>query len=226
MELAMRNFRRLAQFIRRHPRLNVLSLPEATAKYGRLPAEIGRLDLFAAAQRVCALNEVAIEERYSPAEVIMGFAAALLTFVRQGHLPESLPRSKVLGPLEDPLIIPEERANLGWQTLLDLAAALTDAAQATGYLPANLSLPGGARLGLGSVYRALAEAYWVTCREAHAPEAVTLMPFDREPKIGSAIGRRYAQIVESPLVVPNLNADRLYRMSKLQTWTLAPAWRV
>jgi hypothetical protein len=226
MELALRNFRRLVQYIRGHSQLNVLSLPEATAKYGRLPAEIGRLDLLAAAQRVCALDEVAIEDRYSPAEVIMGFAEALLTFAREGHLPESLPRSEVLGPLEDPVIIPEERGKLGWQVVLDLAAELEAAAEAAGYLPANLPLASGARVGLGSIHRALAEAYLMTCQAGHPPEAVRLMPFDRQPKIGPAIGRRYAEVVESPLVTPNLNADRLYRMSKLQTWTLAPAWHV
>jgi hypothetical protein len=224
MELAMRNFRRLAQFIRRHARLNVLSLPEATAKYGRLPAEIGRVDLLAAAQRACALDEVAIQERDSPAEVIMGWAGALLAYAGQGHLPETLPRSEVLGPLEDPLIIPEERGELGWPALLDLAAALQAAAGVSGHLPANLSLPGGARVGLGSLYRALAEAYLLTAQAAQPPETVTLMPFDRQPRIGPAIGRRYAQIAESPLVAPNLNADRLYRLGKLQTWTLAPAW--
>jgi hypothetical protein len=154
----------------------------------------------------------------------MGWAGATLAFARQGHLPETLPRSEALGPLEDPVIIPEERGELGWQVLLDLAAALQAAAGASGHLPANLHLPGGARVGLGSLYRALAEAYRLTAQAAQPPQAVPLMPFDRQPRIGPAIGRRYAQIVESPLVAPNLNADRLYRMGKLQTWTLAPAW--
>jgi hypothetical protein len=92
------------------------------------------------------------------------------------------------------VIIPEERGKLGWQELLDLATALRDTAEASGHLPANLSLPGGARVGLGSLYRALGEAYVLTAQAAQPPQAVTLMPFDRQPRIGPAIGRRYAQI--------------------------------
>jgi hypothetical protein len=63
----------------------------------------------------------------------------------------------------------------------------------------------------------------LTAQAAGPPQAVPLVPFDRQPRIGPAIGRRFAQVAESPLVTPNLNADRLYRMGKLQTWTLAPA---
>jgi hypothetical protein len=224
MELVRRNFRRLVRFIRNHPQLNVITLPEAVAKFGRFPTEIGRVDLFAAAQRACLLDEVVIEERYSSAEVLMGFAEALLLFAREGHLPESLPRSEVLGPLQDPLIVPEEPGELGWQGLLDLAVALRTDVLASGYLPANVPLRSGARVGLGSLYRACAEAYLITFRDGQPPEKVELARFDRQPSIGCAIGRRYTQVSDSPMVVPNLNIDRLYRMSKLQSWTLAPAW--
>jgi hypothetical protein len=223
MDMVMRNFRRLARFIVRHPHLNVLSLSEAAAKYGRLPAEIGRLDLFAAAQRACTQSEVAIEACFSPAEVLMGFSQALLHFARERHLPAALPRRDVLGPLEDPVIIPEER-EVAWPNLLDLAAGVTHQVQTTGHLPANLLRPGGARVGLGSIYRALAEAYLITCRDGQPPDRVELITFDRQPRIGPAIGRRYTELAECRLVVPNLNTDRLYRMAKLQTWTLAPAW--
>ncbi len=224
-ELTLRNFRRLVQFIRHHPHLNVLSIPEATAKYGRPPAEISRLDLYAAAQRILALNEVVIEAQYTPAEVIMGFAEGLLSLARLGQLPDSLPRQDVFGPLEDPLIIPEAYGPLGWQSLLGLAAALIEKVGAAGHLPANLRLPGGEQIGLGSLYRALAEYYMLTCRDGRPPESVTLVRFDRQPRVGPAIGKQFLLLAESPLVVPNVNVDHRYRQAKLQTWALAPAWQ-
>jgi hypothetical protein len=225
MELVKHNFRRLAQFIRRHPQLNVLSLPEATAKYGQFPQEIRRADLFAAAQWVRSMDEVVIGERFGPAEVLMGFAEALLIFAREGHLPQSLPRSEVLGPLDDPLIVPEEPGELGWQAVLDLAFALLTQATKTGYLPANVSFRSGSRVGLGSLFRALAEAYLIIFREGHGPDSVTLTRFVRQPGIGPAIGRQYFRMAESIMAVPNLDVDRLYRLAKLQSWTLAPAWQ-
>ncbi len=224
VDLAMRNFRRLARFIRHHPHLNVINLAEAAAKYGRFPDAIGRLDLYAAAQRTVAQREVAIEERYSPAEVVLGWAEALVAFGRGGNLPPTLPRRDVLGPLEDPLIIPEDLCTIGWPTLLRLADDLQRAALADGHLPANLALPGGARVGLGSAYRALAEAYLATCRDGRAPGGVDLQTFARQPRLGPALGCSFIGVAESRMVVPNLNVDRLYRMGKLQSWTLAPAW--
>lgn len=224
LDLAMRNFRRLARFISRHPHLNVITLPEATAKYGQVPETIGRLDLYAAAQRVCAQREVALDERFTPAELLLGMAAALLAFGREGALPESVARNNdCLGPVEDPLITPEEPGEAGWETLLGLAAALGEA-PAVGHLPANLTLPGGGRIGLGSVYHALARAYVAVCEEGRPPDSVDLWRFDRQPRIGIEIGARYAALAESLLAEPNLNTSNLVRLGKLQTWTLAPAW--
>ncbi len=225
VELSLRNFQRLIHTIRHHPSINVLTIREAAAKYGRFPAQIGRLDLMAAAQRACMRGQVAIEERYSPAEVILGWAGALLAFARDGSLPESQPRNNdCLGPVQDPIIIPEEPGEAGWQVVLGLADALLQAARTTGYLPANLSLPGGARVGLGSVYRALAEAYLVACNTGQAPASVRLLVFPRQPQVGVAIGEAFTRVAESRLVKPDMNITSPYRYGKLQCWTLAPAW--
>ena len=225
VELALRNFRRLAHYIRRHPHLNVLTIPEAAAKYGQVPPTIGRLDLYAAAQRACASQEVSLDEHFSPAEIVLAWAAALLSFARDGHLPESLPRdNNCLGPVDDPLITPEEPGQVGWQVLLGLADSLVGEAQATGHLPANLSLPGGSRAGLGSVYHLLARAYLATVQEGRPPVSLDLWRFDRQPRQGVAIGQQFAAVAESQLVQPNLDISRLYRLGKLQTWTVALAW--
>lgn len=225
VELALRNFRRLAQYIRRHPHLNVLTIPEAAAKYGQVPSTIGQLDLYAAAQRTCASKEVSLDERFTPAEIVLAWAEALLAFARDEHLPESLPRDNdCLGPVEDPLITPEEPGQIGWQVLLGLAKALLWIAKETGHLPANLSLPGGSRTGLGSVYYLLAQAYLAIVQEGQPPISLDLWRFDRQPRQGIAIGQQFAVLAESQLVKPNLDVSSLYRQGKLQSWTLAPAW--
>ncbi len=225
VELALRNYRRLIRFIRHHPQLNVITIPEAAAKYGRVPAEIGRLDLLAAAQRVCALHEVALDQRFSPAELALAFAGALLAFARDARLPEAVSReNEILGPVEDPLFTPTEPGKLGWLALLELAEALKQAAAASGHLPANLTVRGG-RAGLGSVYHALAQAYLAVCQDGRPPDGVDLWRFDREPRIGPEVGDRFATLADSPVVEPNLNVSNLRRYGKLQTWTLAPAAR-
>jgi hypothetical protein len=225
VELAMRNFRRLAKHIAKHPDLNVITIPEAVAKYGRVPASIGRLDLYAAAQRACSSKQVSLDERFTPAEIVLAWAEALLAFAQAGRLPESLPRNNdCLGPMEDPLITPEEPRDVGWPIVLDLASALLAAAKQAGHLPANLDVRGGGRAGLGSVYHLLARSYLPICQEGKAPESLDLWRFDRQPRIGIEIGQQYADLAESQLVPPDLDVSSLYRQGKLQSWTLAPCW--
>ena len=223
VELALRNFRRLAQFIAAHPRLNVVTIPQVVASYGRVPEAIGRLDLMAAAQRVCAAGEVAVGDPFTPAELALGFAAALLAYAQHGSLPESVAReSDVLGPTEDPLVTPEEPGAVGWPALLQVASDLTACAAVTGHLPANLTVRGG-RAGLGSIYHLLARAYLALCLDGREPEGLDLWRFPRQPQVGVAIGLRYTSLAESLLAAPNLEISNLYRHGKLQSWTLAPA---
>ncbi len=226
VDMVLRNFRRLARFIARHPHLNVVTIPQAAARYGAaVPSHITRLDLLASAQRIGALNQVAIEERFSAAEVLLAFAGALQAFAHAGRLPDDLPRENdILGPLEDPLILPEEFVTLGWPALLDLAAELLRLARVGGHLPANLAVAPGVRAGLGTVYRALADAYLTVYEGSEPPDGLPLRQFDRQPRLGPALGHQYTTMAESRLVPPGLPTDRLYRYAKLQTWTLAPAW--
>jgi hypothetical protein len=225
VELALRNFARLVDFIAHHPALNVLSVPEAVKKYYRVPAEIGWLDLYGAAQRVVAKGEVAIDGRFSPAELLLAMAESLVAYLRTGSLPLSVKRNNdCLGPTDDPLFTPDDPCSVDAQTLAGLAQAVLDHAAQTGYLPANVTLGNSNRIGLGSLYRALAEVYAAIARDGQAPERVDLWRFDRQPRIGVMIGQQYASVAESVIVEPNLDMSRVYRYGKLQTWTLAPCW--
>jgi len=113
---------------------------------------------------------------------------------------------------------------VGMSVLAGLAQSLLDHAQETGHLPANVALPGGKRVGLGSLYWALAGAYAHIARCGEAPQAVDLWRFWRQPAGGVMIGQQYAAGGESFLGEPNLDTSRIYRYGKLQTWTLAPCW--
>ena len=225
VELALRNFQRLAHYIARHPHLNVITIPEAVAKYGAVPASITRLDLFGAAQQACDSHEVSLDQRFSPAELVLAWAEALLAFAQSGHLPDAVARNNdCLGPLEDPLITPEPPRDVNWGAVLDAASALLSFASAKGHLPANLQVA-GSTAGLGSVYHLLARSYLSVCKDGTAPETLDLWRFDRQPRIGVSIGKQYADLAESQLVPPNLDVSSLYRQGKLQTWTLAPCWQ-
>jgi hypothetical protein len=196
-----------------------------TAKYGQVPGQMSRVELAAAAQRVEASGEVVVASRWSPAEVLLAWATAIRAAAQSsGKLPDSVQRIQALGPMEDPIIMPERWGQVSGPALAELAGQLLEQTAAQGHLPANLNVGDGTKVGLGILYRALAEAYLACFNTGQLPPALPWRTFPRQPNLGAAIGAQYIGQAENGLVAPNMNVNWLYRLSKLQTWTLAASW--
>ncbi len=219
---ALTNFRRLARWIRADPRLNPLTVSQVVQRYGHQPATIRRQELLAATQAISSANEILIHPQFSPAEIVMGMARALVLFSEQGQLPESVPRDPVLGPKRSPIWHPELQGCTR-QTLTQLARQLIDHVVTSGHLPATLGEP-LERVGVNHLYRALAESFLA----AHSGSPLNELKFRRTPPcpaLASPIGIRFLKAVEGELIDPDLDVNTLYRDGKLQTWTLKPAVR-
>lgn len=214
------NFRRMARAIRRDRRLNVLTVPEAVRKYGQQPAMITREDLIEAARSTASSSEILIHPSFSPAEIAVGFARAVLDHSQSRHLPVAVPRVNVLGPLETPIQVPEMQS-CSYTLLLQHAATVMECVSSTGHLPANLgTLP--QRLGVNHVYHGLAEAVLVL-GDGSIPEKVTVARMLPWPAIGAELGLTFLKQFDGPLMQPDLDVNTIYRDSRLQSWTLKPA---
>jgi peptidoglycan/xylan/chitin deacetylase (PgdA/CDA1 family) len=222
VEIALKNFRHLVRFIRQHPRLQPLSIPDAVKKYGPVPASLTREDLQVISGKAAAENRIFIQGRFSPAEHLLGWSQALTAWKETGTLPGTVPRRTVLGPLEDPIMLAEPQGELPPPQILELAAWMGPETVRTGYLPANVTLPKGGRIGLGHVYQALA-ATFLAASKGTPLLPVNLGLFERQPRAGMRIGAAFAALAESRVVKPNLDTSRLCRYAKLQAWTLAAA---
>jgi hypothetical protein len=214
------NFRRLARWIRKDPRLNVMTVPQVVQKYGKQPASITRDELSDTARRIIAGDEILIHARFSPAEIVVGLAHALVTAAEHNSLPTEVPRADILGPTSGPIWIPELQG-CSHRTLIQFAGQLLAHAAATGRLPATLGKP-LQRIGINHLYRALAEGY----SAMNAGSKLTGVKFrclPPWPKIASPIGITFMKAVEGELMNPDTEVNTLYRDGKLQTWTLKPA---
>jgi hypothetical protein len=214
------NFRRLARWIRNDPRLNVMTVPELVQKYGKQPTSITGKELCDAARQIVAGNEILIHPRFSPAEILVALARGLVISVDHHQLPVDIARDNVLGPLRNPIWIPELQG-CTFQTLVQLARQLVDHTTTTGQLPATLGEPLN-RVGINHLYRAFAES----CLAIREGSRLTEIKFRRMPpwpSIASAIGITYMKAVEGELMNPDTEVNTLYRDGKLQTWTLKPA---
>jgi hypothetical protein len=151
------NFRRLARWIRHDPRLNVMTVPEVAKKYGQQPTSISRVELQDAARQITASDEILIHPRFSPAEILLGLARALVFSADHSQVPSDVSRDDVLGPTRNPIWIPELQG-CTQPILVQLARQLLDEAKSTGQLPATLGEP-LQRVGINHLYDAFAEAY-------------------------------------------------------------------
>jgi len=217
---ALANFRRLARRLRADPRLRPVTVGEVARAYGTQPEEISRADLLAASQAIADADEILLHERYSPAEILVALAHAVVRYAADGRVPPAVPRANVLGPTANLIWYPEVGA-YAWDALLQRAGQLLNHVEVTGYLPAMLGKP-GERVGANHLYGALAHVY-LALNAGGAPTSVPLRPRGRYPRLAEAIGLRYLRAAEGDLLDPELNVDALYRYGKLQTWTLKAA---
>ena len=217
-----RNFRRLLQFIKRHPLLNVTTIPEIVEKYSITPDSFSAVDLCAASQRIVVEEDIVAEKPFSPAETLVGLAMSLKAWKEGTHLPESVPRVDVLGPMRDPLCIYQEAQALPSEAIFDLAGQVVEFVEIHGHLPDNLGVCDGGELGLGIAYRAFAEMYRCTYLNGQPPASVNLRITLKQPSIGHEIACQYLEITaQYPYNPPNLDTGWLYQSTRLQSWTLA-----
>jgi hypothetical protein len=214
------NVRRLARWIRHDTRLNVMTVPEVVQKYGQQPASISRAELRDAAREITAADEVLIHARFSPAEVLVGLARALVFADDHSQVPSGVSRDDVLGPTRGPIWVPELQ-QCDQQTLVRFARQLLEQVKGTGQLPATFGEP-LQRVGINHLYHAFAEVYLAMDSGSKATQVKfrTIAPW---PKIASPIGITYMKAVEGELMNPDTEVNTLYRDGKLQTWTLKPA---
>ncbi len=235
MELVWANMRRLVRYLAHHEAVNLVTVPEVQAKYGQQPAAIPRVDIFAAAQEVATpplagiipeswaeLEQLNIPtgRRFSPAEFAVALVESILAYQANGSLPASTARVEVLGPMENPITVPEI-FEIDWDGFINLCAQFRDFVARYGHLPHDLG-PRGARVGLGSFYRALGEAYCALTRSA-PPATIHLHYFPRLPKEATGLGHVYQEIIDQPMMDPMLDTSRLVHYGRLQSWTLKPA---
>ena len=162
MGVIYRNFRRLLQYIKRHSLLNVTTVPEIVEKYSITPDSFSSVDLYAASQRIVVDEDIVAEKPFSPAETLVALAMSLKAWKDANHLPESVPRVDVLGPMRDPLCIYQEAQALPSESIFGLAGQIVEFVGSHGHLPDNLGVCDGGELGLGIAYKAFAELYRCT----------------------------------------------------------------
>jgi len=219
---AQANFRRLCEYLRDHPDLEVLGTAEAARLFSTQPEDITCDELLAYAGQLAESGKVVLNRTFSPAELVTALAESLANAGADGRVPDAVPRRNVLGPTSRP-ILGREADTLTHQELVDLCRQLLAAVHTDGHLPANVHTA-DSRVGIAQLAMVAGRGYAASARhEEHRRIRVPEVPrcpdaaWPLDAFIQRQIGEHWAYALD-------FSVDKMAEQARLQTWTLKPAW--
>ncbi|MHC4716539.1 MAG: hypothetical protein ACYS5V_06190 [Planctomycetota bacterium] len=219
---AKANFRRLCEYLRDHPYLDVVGTAEAARLFSTQPEDITCDELMAYADQLAESGKIVLNRTFSPAELVTGLAESLARAGADGGPPEAVPRRNVLGPTTRG-VLGREADSLTHDELVDLCRQLLQAVESDGHLPANVHTAEN-RVGIAQLAMAAARGY-ATAARYEKYERIRVPEVPRYPDaawpldafIQRQIGEHWAYALD-------FSVDKMAEQARLQTWTLKPAW--
>ncbi|HYF51224.1 MAG TPA: hypothetical protein VEJ63_17550 [Planctomycetota bacterium] len=221
MKIAQEQFRRVIQYIAKHPKLQVRTLFETYQKYGKRKPSITRAELKVYAEHA---KEGGIPTGYmfSPGDALVALGSDL----RAGKIADRNPIGDVLGPTAEPSRAPDNGFEyVGAEEIKGIASRLVDLTAKNIHLPDAVVTPsGGGRMGLPSVLAVLAEA-WLQL-EAGQPQKVRVpILTGRYPNGALEIEANARRAwMGWPIHDINMPLENISRQARLQSWTWKRAW--
>lgn len=221
VDRARQNFQRLCEYLRSRNDIQVIGISRAAELFGQQAPSVSRDTLLsycteggaeAAAPRLHAV--------FSPAELLVAMAQAIVEGEARGALPRAVRRRNVLGPTQKPVLTPE-KPFISRDEFLGLCRDLLGEVERTGHLPADLTL-GTARIGLGSLHAACVAAFRAACAGEQLAR-IRLQRVPRYPAFAHELDRAMRWMEECGFLGPEFSADKLCLHARLQTWSLKPA---
>jgi hypothetical protein len=202
------NYRRLCDYLRHDPRLEIVGWGDLIRRFDRQRPDATHAELLEIADRIASELEVLFTDHFTAGEI-------LLMLCRAAVAPqERYPRRFVYGPLTLP---PTTRVGEWDAEEIRLAAPTVLDSAKSGYLPASVSV-GSETIGLGTYFVALAQTL-----QGHAHvNGPADAPY---PPAAEAIAREVARSLPHWIIHPeNMDLRLLLEQTRLQCWTLKPAW--
>jgi hypothetical protein len=223
MATAQKNFRRMMRWLKGRDDIEITTYRALMDVYAGQKEALTREEIRAVASVTLETKVLAPTDDFSPAEAFAGLARAIMDYQVSGTLPRSLETVHSLGPIEMPPAHPEI-ACLKLEDIYGLAREASEYIARTGNLPATLRM-GNARVGTGSLFSLFSSVYLDMDSGKPRPE-YDILEFEPYPRTNEAkiIGE-----VEGykgwPVHRPDLDLSRIVEFTKLQLWTLKPAYR-
>jgi peptidoglycan/xylan/chitin deacetylase (PgdA/CDA1 family) len=222
METARKNFRRLMVYLKQRDDIEIVGYRELVERFSDQPTSVSRELLEEAAKRVTTERQAVIHDRFSPADVFSALAQTVWEHARTGVLPDGVDRTSPLGPKQIPLEEPETD-RVSREQAVALAGEAVEFFATEGSLPPWLTVD-GARVGTGSLLALFSELF-LDLSANEAPDHYELTAFEAWPKqYEDEIVRRVEGNKSWPVHRPDLDMSQIVEFTRLQLWTLKPAF--
>ena len=222
METAKKNFRRLIRYLRDRDDIELTTYRELADRFSYQRDSIRAEELERIAGHILKKQRVLGNDYYSPAEVFAALTESITAFDREGSLPGKVNINRPLGPLQMPPEIPET-GYLSDKEAFRLARQAREHILETGHLPASLD-PDGQEIGTGSLMALFSEVY-LMIRAQESTEMFNVVSMEPYPSVNEAqIIREVAACKGWPVHREDLDMSGIIELTRLQLWTLKPAW--
>jgi len=210
--------------LRENPSLELGTIAEFAAEFGRQAEEASAVELAHLARRAAESDAPFFTDRFSAAEILDMLARWYLARVG-GIDVQRLARRNVLGPAQMPLAVPTAR-HLDASALARMACGLVVAVDTTGMLPSRVRCGEGplgtaGEIGPGTALAALGAALSADGIPGTVPTRI-VAPYVKEAEEIATYARGFSK--GWPCHRPDLDPSAICRLTLLQSWTLKPAW--
>ena len=222
MKTAQKNFRRLMQYLKSRNDIELTTFRALKERFSTQKESISKKALGKIARKIMHEKKIIIDDFYSPAEVFGALATALNEYNENGKLPGEVKIIRPFGPRNMPPETPQTDV-VSEKGLFILATESLEIINRDGHLPSALEIE-GKKIGTGSLLALFANAYDNLLNEKHFAQWI-VSPFDAYPHENEEnIMREVAACKEWPVHREDLDMGHLIELTKLQMWTLKPAW--
>jgi len=223
MKTAQDNFRRLARYLKSRDDIEITTFRDLMDVYGTQKESITQKELSWIAEATLKSQALAADEFFSPAEAFAALAAAIAEYQRKGSVPGEIRTDRPLGPEDMPDREPGI-SRLGKEEAYELAARANDLIRRAGSLPSSLETR-NARIGTGSLFALFCSVYLdiVTGKSRLEYDVPAFEAYPRTNEV--AIVKAVQELKTWPVHRPDLDMEKIVKLTRLQLWTLKPAQR-
>ena len=221
MKTARKNFRSLMQFLKDRDDIEITTFSKLMHVYSYQRQDISVKKLSAIARRILDEKSVIIDDYYSAAETFAALAQ-MITEHAAGSLPKKVTIIRPYGPLQMPSIEPG-MTEASKEAVVELAQKALAYIEKENALPHALDFNGEAA-GTGSLL-ALFSQFFLDVVDNKIVDVYNVTPFDAYPHENeAAIIKNVEDCQTWPVHRKDLDMTNLVEMTKMQMWTLKPAW--